>query len=439
MRSRTLAVLAVVAALGAACGDDGSGAGPATTTTGVSAPPPTRTVRLDAVPVANREAPDDDPTLAGDVTTDLGMDLYEALADDAGDGDNIVLSPASIAIALGMLEPGTVDEAQDQLRELLGIDDAQAFHGSMNALEQDLEAREPSDFGSGSDTGDLAIRIANAAYLQHDFPFEPDYLDTIGRFYGPVLNQADFASNPDGVAHEINAWVEDQTEGHIVDLVPDGVLDDLDVLALVNAIYLHASWLQPFDEADTASAPFTRVDDREVDVPLMNGFGDSSAAGDGWVGATKDYTGSLSAQFILPDEGRFDEVAADLASVLDEYEAASTDGAELVVPRFEARFDAELTGLLQRLGLTAAYDRGHLLGIADDDRLVLGPALHQAWLAMDEHGTEAAAATVLIAELESGPPSPPVPVILDRPFLYRIFDTETGATLFLGRVMDPTA
>ena len=171
---------------------------------------------------------------------------------------------------------------------------------------------------------------------------------------------------------------------------------------------------------------------------MMHGFSKSSARGDGWVAATKPYVGQLAAQFILPDEGRFDEVAADLDTVVAEFEAGRSPGAELAVPRFETRFTAELSVSLKALGLDALYRKGHLLGIADDPTLVLVAAVHETFLAMDEKGTEAAAATVLVAEATSGSAAPPVPVVLDRPFLFRIYDQSTGATLFLGRILDPT-
>ncbi len=170
----------------------------------------------------------------------------------------------------------------------------------------------------------------------------------------------------------------------------------------------------------------------------MNGFGTSSASGDGWVGATKSYVGGLSAQFILPDEGRFDEIASNLTAVLADFDLNRTSGAELALPRFETRSSAELTPALQSLGLTAPYAEGGLLGVANDPRLIIDQVIHEALIAMDEEGTEAAAATVVLAYPTSGPVLPPVPVVLDRPFLYRIIDDASGATLFIGQITNPT-
>lgn len=380
------------------------------------------------------------PETAGSAITSFGFDLFSAArrsapADD--EAQNLSLSPASVAIALAMLEPGTVEDAQGQLRALLAITNADRFHASMNSLQQSLEAREPTEAGD-QDPGEITMRVANAAYLQEGYPFEEPYLEAIGGNYGPVLYEVDFAPDPDGVARGINDFVANATEQQITDLIADGVISPDTVLALVNALYFKASWLEPFQEAETTADNFTRFDGSTVGVDMMQGSSGSSAEGDGWVGATKSYTGGLDAQFILPDEGRFDEVAADLSAVFDEYERNRTSGADLAVPRFEVRSSVQLDEALRSLGFTAAYENGGLLGIADDPRLVVDKIIHETFVAMDEEGTEAAAATVVLGFLTSGPPSPPVPVVLDRPFLYRIIDRQTGATLFIGQILDPT-
>lgn len=381
-----------------------------------------------------------DPGVAGDAITVFGNDLFSAVRElTDSDGQNVVVSPASVAIALAMLEPGAVDNGLEALHDLLRIDDRAMLHASMNALEQNLEARVPQPpRNEGEDPGELTLSIANAAYLQAGYPFNQPYVDAVTSTYGPVLNEVDFSTDPDAVARQINDFVAAETKGRITDLVPDGALDTHTVLALVNALYLKVSWLSVFDVSATKDGTFTLFDGTETSVRLMHGFSDSSAQGDGWVGATKSYVGGLSAQFILPDEGRFDEVAADLVTVFADYNANRTSGPELVLPKFKSRFHADLPEPLRALGLGPLFDEtGQLRGIAEDDRLVLDQAIHETFVAMDEEGTEAAAATVLTAVAVSGPLEPPEAVVLDRPFLFRIFDSESGATLLLGQMIDP--
>ena len=107
--------------------------------------------------------------------------------------------------------------------------------------------------------------------------------------------------------------------------------------------------------------------------------------------------------------------------------------------RFETRVTVGLNEALQAIGVTAPFERGNLLGIADDPRLVIKKVLHQTWLSIDEQGIEAAAATIVLVYATSAPVDEPVSVIIDRPFLFRIVDDTTGAPLFVGRIMDPTA
>ena len=429
MSIRRLGVLVVFAVAAISCGD-GTSAVPDTD----SVAPPAAAV---AVPVAARVPANADPHLAGEAISAFGTALFTSARATSKPGDNVAVSPASVAFALAMLEPGTVGDDQTQLRTLLHIGDPAAFHAY--ALEQNLEARVPTAFNPGDVPGEITMRIANAAYLQRGYKFNPAYLDAVGSNYGPVLNEVDFGADPDAVAHQMNAFVADATHGRIPHLVDDGVVRHDTVLALVNALYMKASWLGPFDEAATRDQTFTGLDGSKHTVPMMPGGSDSSAAGNGWIGATKTYVGGLSAQFILPDEGRFDEIANEWERVIAEYTANQTSPSTLGLPRFALRFGVELTPTLRALGLTAPYDAGGLTGVADDPTLVLDKVIHQTDVAMDEQGTEAAAATVAFGYATSAPPNPPVPVVLDRPFLYRIIDDNTGATLFIGQVLDPTS
>lgn len=393
---------------------------------------------VQAVKVGARAEPvTDDADLAGQAVTAFGADLFRAISTDASDDADVIVSPLSVAIALAMLEPGAVGPARDDLRQALGITDPNAFHASMNALVQDLESRRATSFNPGEEPGEIALRVADAAYLQRGYPFEPAYLQAVGASYGPVLNEVDFGPDPDAVAHRINEWVADNTDDRIRDLIGDGVLRQETVLALVNALYLKASWMSVFEKAATAEAAFTLDDGSRTTVDMMHSRSDASARNDSWVAATKAYVGGLAAQFILPDRGRFEQVAADVGGVVRQFEERRTAGAVLAVPRFTSRFSVELSPALRALGLERLYQPAGLTGIAPDPRLRLDKAIHQAFVAMDEKGTEAAAATVLTGVATSGPASPPVPVVLDRPFLFRIFDQRSGATLFLGRVLDP--
>jgi serpin B len=450
-RLPTVALVTGALALVAACGAEPESATTSTVTDGTVPPQPTTAPTAPTsvpepaglVAVRDRVPSDADPTIAGEAVTRFGFELLTATAATTAPGDNLVLSPLSVAVALGMVEPGTSGAGTTELNTLLGIDDPAAWHASMSALEQSLEARQPEpvdpSFGEGQAPGELLVRIANAAFLQPGYPFRVDYLDAVGTNYGAVLEELDFAADQAAAAERINDFIADATDDRITDLVPPEAIEEDTVLALVNALLLQASWQSEFDAARTVDdATFTRVDGTTVTVPMMQGGSSRSGSGDGWVGASKQLIGGLGFEAVLPDEGRFDEIAGRYADVVTDLAASQNPGGELGVPRFETRVNTPLTDVLQTMGLTAPFSRGSLLGIADDPRTKIDQVLHEAWLSVDETGIEAAAATVALAVVVSAPIAEPVPVVLDRPFLFRIVDDASGATLFTGRIMDPT-
>ena len=449
---RRLAQIAVTVAVGTiavSCGSDettspGNAPDRSQTTT---TPPTGATLPGDApdpggpIAMPARVVSTESPSIAGEAVAAFGHEVFAGSTALAEPSANVVISPLSVAIALAMLEPGATGAARTQLRTLLHIDDPVAWHASMNTLTRELEARAaelpvPDD---EQDPGEFVARVANAAFVQPDYPFLPAYLDVVGTNYGAVIEELDFMVDQTAAADRINEFVADATDDHITDLVGPSDIDPTTKLALVNALLLRASWQRGFDAAETVDDGFTLLDGSPVIMPFMHGFGDRSGSGDGWVAASKQLVGNVHLDVVLPDDGRFDEVAATLPDVLSEFDLNATDGAELVVPRFETRVDIALGDVLQGIGLTAPFEEGNLLDIADEPRLVLDNAFHQTWLSVDETGIEAAAATVLLMMATSAPALAPVPVVLDRPFLFRIVDGASGATLFAGRIMNPAA
>lgn len=420
----TLVTLAAVTSCGGADGGGGGAGGGNATVVKLTARQPAAAAT--------------DKSIAANSITAAGFDIFTAVGADADPAANVIISPASIAIALAMLEPGATGDAQTQIRSLLRIDDPAPFHASINALVQGLESREPPTAFGNEPKKKLTIRVANAAYLQQGVVFEPPYLDAIGTNYGPTLNTVDFHAHPDAVGQEINKFVSTATNGKIPKLVSPGAIDPASVLTLINALYLQASWQTAFEPGGTAEHSFTLTDGSAAIVQLMRNTADSAARGDGWVAATKRYVGGLSAEFVLPDDGRFAEVAANVGQTFADIDDNRGTAGILGLPRFTTRFQVELGSALAALGVTAPFQENQLLGIANDPQLKVGQAIHETIMAMDESGTEAAAATAMMLAGAPAPVEPPIHVILDRPFFFRIFDELSGATLFVGRIMNPT-
>jgi serpin B len=239
----------------------------------------------------------------------------------------------------------------------------------------------------------------------------------------------------------INEWTAERTEDKITDLVPDGVLDNLTRLVLVNAIHFKAPWATPFEDERTVA--FHLLDGTQTDIEMVSQHlsGAGYAEGDGWVAVQVPYLGrELAMTVVLADdlaalEGRLDgELLAELTAT-----RPPGSGVNLTMPRWDFRTRLDLKALLSELGMPTAFDAeaAELEGMTAEADLYLTHVLHEATITVDEDGTEAAAATGVVVGVTSAPPEPPAEVVLDQPFLFVVHDLPTGTPLFVGRVTDP--
>jgi serpin B len=445
---RSLLALGLATALVvASCGDATGGSDP------TSQPPPTE---VTTVPPSDAAGPavlvasdlsrqEGDPNAATPVATaatEFAADLYAELA--AGE-ENLVFSPYSVAIALAMTRAGAAGstaEEMDAVLHLAGIDDP---HGGFNALDQALAARSGMVARDDLTEAEVVLNVANALWGQSDTTFEAEFLDLLAAEYGAGMRLVDYRADAEAARVEINDWVADQTEDRIEDLIPSGALNSLTRLVLTNAVYLLAPWELPFDEAGTIPGDFTRLDGSVVAADLMQREATYDyAAGDGWQAITLPYAGrGMAMTVIVPDAGRFAEVEAALdAALLDEIAGGTAPTpVRLRFPSFEFRTQAGLVPALRALGMAESFDPGlaDFSGMTTEEDLYIGEVIHEAFIAVDEEGTEAAAATAVVMQARAAAPEPPLDLAVDRPFLFSIHDAGSPVPLFLGRVMDPTA
>lgn len=366
----------------------------------------------------------------------FASDLYAGLA--SGD-QNLVFSPASIFIALAMTYAGAEGATAEEMARTLHIDlDDETFHEAMNTLDLALESRSFRKDDEG-----VLLSIANSLWAQQDTTFEQPFLDTLAADYGAGVRLVDFKTAAEKARVRINEWVADETNDKITDLIPKGALDELVRLVLVNAVYLDATWAQQFDPNDTTDRAFHRLGGDTVTVPMMHQVGSFPyGAGDGWQAVQMPYLGGdLAMLVIVPEDGRFDEIEATLGEGLLEHAITSPVAGtrvSLTMPKFETRTQAGLTPVLGALGMSTAFDRNlaDFSRMTTEEQLFIGDVIHEAYIAVDEEGTEAAAATAVIIRATSAPLID-VELTLDRPFIFAIRDSQTGAVLFLGRIMDP--
>ena len=395
--------------------------------------------------------------LAASATNQLGIDLHRQI----GRGDeNLCLSPYSIQSALAMTFAGADGDTRAEMARVLHFpNDGDTIHASFAALQGSLEEMskktakiaEQSKKGGGP-SEPITLAIANRLFAQSGYDFRDSFRGLVKRFYGAPFETLDFKKNPEGARGHINKWVADQTHDRIHDLIPQGGIKELTRLVLANAIYLKAPWQSEFTAALTKPKPFHVHGGDAVDVPTMSDrrhFG--YAKRDGYTAVALPYSGGeLQFLIFIPDEmNGLRKLESKLgAELLAQCAKLETHDVDLELPKF--KFEPPTIPLgetLQALGMKTAFDVPQ--GSANFDKmsprkpdkyLAISNVFHKTFIAMDETGTEAAAATAVVmmevtARLEK--PKQPIEVKIDRPFLYAIQHVPSGACLFLGRVTDP--
>lgn len=370
-------------------------------------------------------------TLA-DANTAFGLDLFAQLRTLEG---NLFFSPFSISCALGMTAAGASGETQLEMQETLRLPD-----NADSAFERLLDALSPDS----SETGAL-LRIANSLWPQAGEQLRQPFKHTVETVFGAGIVPLDYQRDTEGARRTINAWVADRTHNRIPELLGEGVLTPMTRMVLANAIYFKGDWSLPFDPELTRNAPFYVSPADPVDVPMMfreDQFAYAEDTRAQWVELT--YAASDIAMTILlprPGEDLYAiEAALCRTSIADRHAALESRTVELRLPRFRINTRFLLNQPLQALGMKRAFspDKADFSGMRETrDDLHIDTVVHQAFVEVDETGTEAAAATAVAMRMTAIQPSPAI-FRADRPFLFWIRHVPTGTLLFMGRLADPS-
>lgn len=377
---------------------------------------------------------------------DFSAGLYRELAATPG---NLVCSPYSVAVALAMARTGARGRTATEMDAVLhaGSRGAAGLGAGLDALTRAVDARTGTRRNAWGRKARIDLHVANSLWGQSGERWESAFLDDLSRWYGAGLQTVDYEHGAEAARVAIDGWVSAHTAGRIPRLIPPGVLDVLTRLVLVDAIVLTAPWEVPFVDTLTTRRPFTRADGSSVRVPMMHADAEADqfyARGDGWQAVDLPYAGNeLAMSLVLPDEGRLAAVEAALSGpgLLAMTSGFSSRWVQLSVPRWTARTTADLRQPLSTLGMATAFDprRADFSGMTTEEQLYLAAVLHQGWIAVDEQGTKAAAATAVVLSALSARVGPHLTLDFDRPFLWVVHDRATGTPLFLGRVVDPSA
>ena len=343
---------------------------------------------------------------------------------------NLLLSPLSVSMALGMALNGAAGSTFTAMRETLGFGTlSQAeVNAAYEGLIRQLRARDAKvEFG-----------LANSIWYNQGFPVYAMFVDTVHHYFDAEVRALDFRSA--SAPQTISKWAEAETGGRIKDLIKQ--IADYEVMFLVNAVYFKAPWSVPFDKGATASAPFTRRDGSQTNVPMMSHDGSYPWAVSAEGSAVELLYGDSAFSMVLwlPAAGVSLNSAA--SSMTDARWTALLTGLRsqrvlLRMPKFRFDYEAELKDMLTTLGMGIAFRPGesNFTRIADRTDIFLSRVTHKSFIDVHELGTEAAAATAVGVGITSMPPT----LSFDRPFFFVIRERSSGAVLFAGRVSDPNS
>jgi serpin B len=373
------------------------------------------------------------PAAAADM---FGADLFRLLG---AAGQNTVFSPASVAAALQMALCGARGATAAQLATALHLEGPAQSADGLRLLSDLL-----SSAGAGGPGGGLTMRAPNTLWVQAGLPLSPGFTGQFVDIAEVTVRPADFQSAPAEARAQINDLIAEQTAGKITNLLGRDAVSAATRLVLANAVYLKAAWAFPFPARATADAPFYPGDagGAPLTVPTMRLTSDLAyLRADGYQAVLLPYKESrLAMAVVLPEADPPAALAPRLARGLAPLLTGATrQSVALSLPKFRQRAGFGLIPVLQQLGVEDAFtSAADFSGITSAVRLVIGAVVHQAYIDVDEQGTEAAAATAVAMRpmaLRRGPE--PVRMIVDRPFLFAITDTATGLPLFLGQVTRP--
>ncbi len=365
--------------------------------------------------------------------TAFALRMYKEISAKEG---NLFFSPYSISSALGMTYAGARNNTEKEIKAALSFPYApDVLCRSFGELQEGLNSVQKS--------GDIKLSIANAIWYEKSYKFLQTFINLVQNDYRSQIVTADFAGNAEAERKDINTWVEKQTNDKIKNLIPNGVLNPLTRMVLVNAIYFKGDWESQFKEINTRELDFNVTAQKKVKSKLMYQEKDFRVAEDENTQVLEmPYKGKrLSMVVLLPKQKNgISELektltAEKLNSLISKLRSMKV---QVTFPKFKVETGYDLVSPLVKLGMKDAFStRADFSGMDGTRDLYISAIMHKAFVEVDEKGTEAAAATAVMMAVTSLAPSPPYQFNADHPFLFFIRDNITGSILFMGRVVNP--
>ena len=362
----------------------------------------------------------------------FGLELFEKVMQDAETGENVMVSPLSVALALGMTyngSAGTTREAMESTLKLQGFTEDEINDGYKSIIDQLLDL-DPK----------VIMEIANSIWYREGFSVEDDFINTNKEHFYAEIRELDF--NRADAVDIINKWVSDNTNELIDEIIKE--ISPETVMFLINAIYFKGTWTFEFDPQETEMRPFYQEGGPEMNADAMRQETSLNYYQDNLLQMVELPYGDekYSMLVLLPAGGKScADVRAELnSSNLDSWTGQFNKTDVLVqLPKFKFETFKKLKDPLTEMGMGVAFS-----GAADFTRinpagdLFISEVLHKTYIDVNEEGTEAAAVTAVVIELTSVDPGPQTEqFIADKPFLFLIREKTSGSILFIGKLSKP--
>ena len=362
----------------------------------------------------------------------FAINLYSQYKSEEG---NIFFSPFSISTAMAMVYEGAEGKTAKEIKSVFGFP---KYDNSRRNQYSDLLSE------INKKDKEYALNTANALWAEQDFQFLDEYITTVEEYYKGKTTNLDFKNEPDSSRLIINNWVEEKTNNKIKDLFPEESIHPQTRLVLTNAIYFKAEWLKQFDADKTRDMNFRVNPDKSIKVPMMQRTDRKSifnyTQNEDLQILEMPYTGEdLSMLILLPFDNDIEvlENSFTIEKLTEWKKSLRKRRVKIYIPKFKFKTKYFLFETLSNLGMPTAFtNSADFSGMTGTKDLEIDKVIHQAFIEVNEEGTEAAAATGIGMMPTSMPP--PTPIFkADHPFIFIIQQNETGNILFMGRVSNP--
>ena len=362
----------------------------------------------------------------------FAVDMYQQINEQPDQADkNVFFSPYSLSTAMAMLYAAAEGETKAQIQKTFYYPSMDILNPNSAALYNQFNKPNP----------DYKLATVNDLWMQQGLTPTKSYVDTVQRYYGGQVTNLDFKGSPDPSRLIINKKIAQHTNQLIPELLPKGSIPSSVVAVLTNAVYFKGDWKMPFEANSTYEQPFYPLTGKPSDVRMMNMQTDFGYHEDKQVQVVQlPYKGDdLSMLVILPkskDKAAMQQLVRDLsADKIKEWNKDLVDQkVNVYLPKFRLEESYKMKELLTDMGMPKAFQKGAEFNLFEDGPPTkIDDVYHQAVVIVDEKGTEAAAATGIVAVAVSAP-APPVIFKADHPFMFMIKDNKTDAILFLGQV-----